>query len=415
MNAEILSIGTELLMGQITNTNAQYIASMLPEVGIGVYWQSVVGDNPLRLKEAMEVAIKRSDVVITTGGLGPTKDDLTKETAAEVLGIKLVTDRKTLEELDSYFKKVNRTMTKNNLKQANIPEGCTIIRNSNGTAPGCIVEKEGKTVILLPGPPREMCPMFNETVIPYLLKKTDTHLYSKYLRIFGIGESAMEEKIIDLVESQSNPTLAPYAKEGEVMLRVTARYNKDEDPEIAIRPLLDRIYDRIGEYIYCDDNSEMEEVLVRLLKKYNITISIAESCTGGMISERITRIPGVSAVFTGGVVAYNNTVKSKTLNVSDEILKEYGSVSAETAEAMAVSIRNMTGSDISLSVTGIAGPGGATETKPLGSVFIALADGKSKFSQKLQLWGDRARIRNVTALHAMNMARKYLIENYGDI
>ena len=291
MDAEILAIGTELLLGQITNTNAQFIAELLPEVGISVYRHSVVGDNPKRLAESIQTALSRSDIVITTGGLGPTEDDLTKEVAASVVKRQLVSDEKTVNDIKSYFDKIKRPMTKNNLKQSLMPEGCIIVRNSNGTAPGCIIEDNGKILILLPGPPREMRPMFKESVLPYLASKSSRRLVSKYIRLFGIGESAVEERIIDIIDAQTSPTIAPYAKEGEVTIRVTAECSMDDDPEFLLNPVISAITERLGDNVYSTENIEMHQVVAKLLMKHKITLSTAESCSGGLIAEKLTSSP----------------------------------------------------------------------------------------------------------------------------
>jgi nicotinamide-nucleotide amidase len=409
MHAEIISVGTELLMGQIVNTNAQYISQKLLETGIGTYFQSVVGDNPERLRNALTQAIRRSDIVITTGGLGPTSDDITKEIAAEVMNKKLVIDKETFERIEAYFQKSNRKMSENNIKQAYLPEGCIAIRNRNGTAPGCIMENEGKVMILLPGPPKEMQPMFEDCVMPYFAGRMEHMLESVYIRIFGIGESSMEESIIDIIQQQDNPTIAPYAKEGEVILRVTARCRKQEDPYRLINPIVEKITQRLGDYVYSIENKNMEQVVAELLLGNNITLSVAESCTGGLISKKLTDIAGISNVFIGGITAYSNKMKMDFLGVSGETLARFGAVSSEVAREMARGIRTRTGSDIGLSVTGIAGPGGGTAEKPVGLVYIGISDKDAEFSNELRLWGDRDRIRNLASLHAMNLVRKHIL------
>ena len=407
MKAEILAVGTELLMGQIANTNAQYISSRLPDVGVGVYYHSVVGDNPDRLKECIKLALSRVDAVIMTGGLGPTQDDLTKETVAAIMGKKLVLDQESFEKIDNFFKKVNRTMTDNNIKQAYLPEGCIVIRNNNGTAPGCIIEDGNKTVVMLPGPPSEMKPMFEDTVIPYFEKKADYKLVSKFIRIFGIGESAMEKEIIDLIEKQTNPTIAPYAKEGEVTLRITARCTKEEDGNDIINPVMEEICKRLGNAVYSTENKDLDEVVGELLLSSNTTIAFAESCTGGLASAKITDMPGISAVFDRGIVTYSNQAKRENLGVKAETLEKYGAVSRETAMEMAEGIRKVANTKLGLSITGIAGPGGGTEEKPVGLVYVALADGENCECKELKLWGNRERIRNVTLLHVFDMIRRY--------
>lgn len=410
MIAEVLAVGTELLMGQIANTNAQYISSRLPEAGIGVYYHGVVGDNPQRLRECLDVALHRSDIIIMTGGLGPTQDDLTKETVAQAFGRKLVLHQESLDKLKTFFERVNRPMTENNIKQAYFPENSTIITNNNGTAPGCLIEAEGKVLIMLPGPPSEMKPMFEEFVMPYFKEKLDYKIVSRFLRIFGIGESAMETQLIDMIESQTNPTIAPYAKEGEVTLRITARCAKDASGDELIEPVIEEIKRRLGDAVYSTHDENLDEVAAKLLMKRNITLALAESCTGGIIAGRLTDIPGISGILNRGFVTYSNEAKMENLGVKMETLQSFGAVSKETAEEMAVGARRVSGTHIAVSVTGIAGPGGGTEEKPVGTVFIALADTNGVQSKKLQLWGNRSRIRNMTALHVFDMIRKWALQ-----
>lgn len=408
MKAEILAVGTELLMGQIANTNAQYISSKLPNVGIGVYYHDVVGDNPERLKQCLALALSRSDIVILTGGLGPTQDDLTKETVAEAVNRKLVLDQQSLDKMTAYFTGSNRKMTQNNIKQAYLPEGSIIIRNKNGTAPGCIIEEGDKIIIMLPGPPSEMKPMFNESVMPYFAAKSEFKLVSRFLRIFGIGESAMEDMLIDLIDTQTNPTIAPYAKDGEVTLRITARYEKNSVEEDIITPVENEIKRRLGDAVYSNDNRNLEEVAAGLLMESGMTLALAESCTGGLLAAKLTEIPGISAVFDRAVVTYSNRSKMETLGVKQETLDQYGAVSEQTAKEMAAGIRRVSSTDIGISVTGIAGPDGGTPEKPVGTVYIALAHKNGVNTKKLELWGNRNRIRSVTCLHAFDMLRRYL-------
>ncbi len=410
MNAEIIAVGTELLLGQIANTNAQYISQRLPEAGVNVYYHSVVGDNSERLIKCLNIAMARSDIIITTGGLGPTKDDLTKETVAQILGKKLVLHEDILEKMEDFFRKQNRKMTPNNLKQAYLPEGSIAIKNKNGTAPGCIIESNDKIFILLPGPPQEMKPMFDEVVMPYFIEKSDYLLVSKYVRIFGIGESQVEDRIIDLIENQSNPTIAPYAKEGEVMLRITAKCMRGEEHERIISPIINEICSRFGDAVYSIENKELEEVVVDLLISNNLKLAIAESCTGGLISKKLTDVPGVSKVFEGGVVSYSNELKMHLLGVNENILQEYGAVSSLTALEMAKGIRRLANTDIGLAVTGIAGPGGGSPLKPVGLVYVAISSINGTDDKELRLWGERARVRNVASLHALDMVRKYILQ-----
>lgn len=409
MKAEILAVGTELLMGQIANTNAQYISSKLPDVGVGVYYHTVVGDNPERLKDSLKLALTRCNVVITTGGLGPTQDDLTKETIAQLLGKTLVLDQESLTKIQNFFKKLNRPMTQNNIKQAYLPEGCIIMKNDNGTAPGCIIESGEKVVIMLPGPPSEMKPMFDEQVMPYFKAKCDYYLESRFLRVFGIGESAMEDMILDLINGQTNPTIATYAKEGEVTLRVTARVGKGEDGEAILKPVIDVISQRAGDCLYSLADEALDSVAAKLLIENNITVSTAESCTGGLIGETLTSYPGISKVYMGGAVTYSNEAKVKSLGVREETLAEFGAVSSQTAREMAEGIRNRLCTDISVSITGIAGPDGGTDEKPVGLVYIALASEGGTITKELRLWGNRNRIRNVTALYVFDLIRRHIL------
>lgn len=409
MRAEILAVGTELLMGQISNTNAQYISSKLPDVGVGVYYHSVVGDNPDRLKESLKLALERCDVVITTGGLGPTQDDLTKETIAEAFGRKLILHEDSYNEIKSYFDKRGRKMAANNEKQAYLPEGSIILKNNNGTAPGCIIEEGSKVVIMLPGPPSEMKPMFDEAVLPYFKEKSTFLIESRFLRVFGIGESELETRILDLINGQTNPTIATYAKEGEVTLRVSAKVQNSEDSEYLLKPVIDEIKKRVGNCLYSENDQTLDAVAADLLMKNNITISTAESCTGGLISETLTDIPGISKVFIGGAVAYSNDVKVEYLGVNPETLKQYGAVSRETAAEMATGVRSRLKTDIGISVTGIAGPDGGTAEKPVGLVYIGLASEKITITKKLRLSGNRNKIRKITALNVFDMIRRYVL------
>ncbi len=409
MKAEILAVGTELLMGQISNTNAQYISSKLPDVGIGVYYHSVVGDNSDRLQKNLKLALERCDVVITTGGLGPTQDDLTKETIAKVFGKKLVLHEESLNSIKDYFSKVGRKMTQNNEKQAYMPEDCIILKNNNGTAPGCIMENGSKVVIMLPGPPSEMKPMFDESVMPYFKKKSLYLIESKFLRVFGIGESAMETLIIDLIDGQTNPTIATYAKEGEVTLRVSAKVKAGENAETILNPVLDEIKKRTGDCLYSDTDQTLDAVCANLLLDKNITIATAESCTGGLVAETLTNYPGISKSFIGGAVTYANEAKEEILGVKAQTLAKYGAVSRETAAEMADGIRKRLDTDIGISITGIAGPGGGTIEKPVGLVYVGLSSKEGTITKELRLSGNRNRIRAVTSLHAFDMIRRHIM------
>lgn len=406
MKSEILSVGTELLLGDIVNTNAQYIARRLAEMGIFVYHQSVVGDNPERLKEAFELAFTRADMVITTGGLGPTKDDLTKEIAAKYFNKKLIVDEDSLNRIESFFAKRNRVMTDNNRKQAYFPEGSIILRNANGTAPGCIIDEGGKILILMPGPPKEMVPMFENEVVPYLQKYQNQVLYSKVLRVLGLGESLMEDLVKDIMDSQTNPTIAPYAKEGEAILRITAKAPNIEEAEKLIYPVEEQIRERLGDNIYGVGDTNIETVVAEILIDKKLTISVAESCTGGLVASMLINYPGISSVFMEGAVTYSNESKMRRLNVKKETLERFGAVSAETAEEMAEGIAKSSGTDIGLSITGIAGPDGGSDKKPVGLVYLGLYIKGAVKHKRLDLWGSRQNIRNRAAISALDWVRR---------
>jgi len=408
MTAEILAVGTELLMGQIANTNAQYISSKLPDIGVYVYFHQVVGDNPGRMKDALRQALGRSDVVIMTGGLGPTMDDITKEIVGECFGRKLVPDADSLERIRRRMASYGANiMAKNNERQAFFPEGAKILPNDNGTAPGCIVEEGGKTVIMLPGPPSEMRPMFDAQVMPHLGGNAEYRLESRFLRIFGIGESRLEDMLSDIIESQTNPTLATYAKEGEVTLRVTARYsiNTNNGGDI-LAPVVEIIRRRVGDCLYSTDNEDLEEAALQALLAKGLTLSLAESCPGGLIASLLTDIPGASGAFLSSAVTYSNEAKMKILGVRGDTLNTYGAVSMQTALEMAEGARRASGSDIALSVTGIAGPDGGSAEKPVGLVFLAIADAGGARYKRLNIQGPRARVRNIACLHAFDMIRR---------
>ncbi|MBZ4646256.1 MAG: competence/damage-inducible protein [Clostridia bacterium] len=409
MNAEIIAVGTELLLGQILNTNAQFLSVELSNLGIDVYFQTVVGDNQKRLEETLQTALKRADIVILTGGLGPTKDDLTKETIAQVLNLQLKLHQESLDKIKEFFAKMHRVMASNNEKQAFLPEGSIILPNNNGTAPGCIIEKDNNIVIMLPGPPKEMQPMFKEYVYPYLLKKSPYTIYSKVLRIFGIGESSLEEKLIDIFENQSNPTIAPYAKQGEVTLRITAKCESEEVAKGLIAPVEEQIRNRLGIMVYGIEEESLEEVTCKLLMEKNLTLATAESCTGGLLAEKITSTPGISKCFHTGVVTYSNESKVNLLGVSQDTLQQYGAVSCQTALEMAKGIRERSKADIGISITGIAGPGGGTPQKPVGLVYVGMATQQKCWYNELRLVGNRERIRNITVMNALDMLRKYLL------
>ena len=373
MKAEILSIGTELLLGDIVNTNARFLASQLAAAGVEVYHQSVVGDNAIRLAEQLKESFSRSQLVITTGGLGPTYDDLTKEVAADFFGRKLVENAEILRWLEQRFQNLGCPMTPNNRKQAMIPQGAQILENPNGTAPGIWLEDGEKILVLLPGPPREMEPMFLNQVMPRLQKATGKVICSSTVHLFGIGESAVEDRLRQMMLESQNPTVAPYAKQGEVQLRITAMSDSLDGAQALIAPVRDKICQDFGPLVYGVDVGSLQNALVQALTANHRKVAVAESCTGGMISQRITQIPGSSAVFDCGVCTYANHIKSQLVGVSPEDLEQYGAVSQQVALQMARGVRQLAGADIGISTTGIAGPGGGTPQKPVGLVYVGVS------------------------------------------
>ena len=411
LTCELLAVGTELLLGEIANTDAQMLSQGLSELGISVYHHTVVGDNPQRLKETVEIAKKRADIIITTGGLGPTADDLTKETIAAAFGKKLVLDQPSLERL--YSRWSFGTMTKNNERQAWLPEGCTVLVNDWGTAPGCVFEAEGCTVIMLPGPPRECKAMWEHRARPYLEKMTDGAIVSHFIRLYGIGESAMEDKIAYIMDKAVNPSAAPYANEGECLVRVTAKGETHEEAEELTKPLMDEICHVLKDYVYGIDANSLEEVVVALLKEKKLTIATAESCTGGYISKRLTDIPGASEVFLGGLVTYSNESKINLLGVNAETIEKRGAVSRETAYEMASKVAKKMGADIGVGITGIAGPGGGSEEKPVGLVYAGVCfKGETEvFELPRRKNSTRERIRLSAASSALDLVRRQVLKN----
>ena len=416
MNAELISVGTEILLGNIVNTNAAYLSEKMAGLGISVYFETTVGDNEERLTMALESALSRADIVILTGGLGPTADDITKETAAKVLGLPLYEDKNVKAAIEGYFeKRMIGRITDNNWKQAMVPEGAAILHNANGTAPGLILKsKEGdKTVILLPGPPGELKPLFEEQVVPYLEKMTDCVIYSRTIKTFGLGESMLEDAIKDLMENQTNPTIAPYAKTGEVHLRVTAKATDKKEAKKLIQPVCDEILKRFHNNIYSLDEKEtLEESIVKLLRKHELKLVTAESCTGGLLAGRIVGVAGVSDVFSRGFITYSNKSKRKVLDVSKTTLNEYGAVSKQTAKEMAVGAAIAGHADVAVSVTGIAGPGGGTPEKPVGLVYIGCHINEKNYVKEFVFYGNRQKIRESSVANALGLLRQCIVENY---
>ena len=411
-SAEILCVGTELLLGDIVNTNATFLSQRLAELGICVYRHTAVGDNPARLKSALADALSHADLVITSGGLGPTYDDLTKETVAEYFGAPMELDTHSLERIEGYFKRVGRVMTDNNRKQAMMPKGATIFDNDYGTAPSlaiCGGENDSKTVIMLPGPPSELVPIFREKIIPYLKQRSDKVLVSRNIHIFGMGESMVESKIEDIMKNSTNPTVAPYCKEGEVRLRVTASAGSEAEARKLCDAMIERISaTEVGKYIYGVDIDSLERAVVEFLRARGLTLAFAESCTGGLTAKRVTDVSGCSDVFVGSCVTYSNEAKMKLLGVRKETLDEFGAVSEQTARQMAKGARERLGCDVAVSMTGIAGPGGGTEEKPVGTVYLGISTKNGEEVRKLSLSSMRSReyIRTVTSSNAFDMVLK---------
>lgn len=392
-------------MGQVLNTDAQYIARRLSELGVTLHRQVVVGDNPARIREAIHTAIGRADVVITTGGLGPTADDITKETCAEALGLPMERNPEAERQVRGWFERNNYPMTENNLRQADFAKGAIILENHNGTAPACIVEKDGKAVINLPGPPRELMPLFAESVAPYLARRSGAVIVSRYMRVFGMGESAVESRLHDMMENSLNPTVAPYCSTGEVQLRLTVRVAHESEAAALLDPAEKEIRARLGGGVYAvtdDPEYSMEQALVKALCAAKKTMVTAESCTGGMIASKIVNVSGASDVFLEGCVTYSNAAKMRTLGVKVETLEKYDAVSRETALEMAEGARRRADADYAVSVTGLAGPGGGTPEKPVGTVWLGLATREGVEARLLQLHGNRERIRTLAALNAMH-------------
>lgn len=415
MTVELISVGTEILMGNIVNTNAAWLAKECAALGLSCFYQSVVGDNEDRLKEQMKTSLERSDIVILTGGLGPTTDDLTKETAALLMGKKLVTDQHSLERVKAYFQVRGIEMTENNKKQALVPEGARVLDNDNGTAPGLILESGEKCMILLPGPPNEMKPLFEAQVKPFLKALNPCVLYSRTVKLCGIGESKAAAIVQDMIDAQENPTIAPYAKTGEVHFRVTAQAKNEKEGKKLVKPVVKELKRRFGQAVFATKEEEtLEKVLAELLLEKGMTIAFAESCTGGMIAGRLVNVPGVSKAFGTGYVTYSNKAKRKLLGVKKSTLKQFGAVSVQTAKEMARGALLASGADIAVSVTGIAGPDGGTDKKPVGLVYIGCCVQGRTFVQEYHFLGKREKIRESTVAAALTFARSCILEYTGE-
>lgn len=405
---EILSVGTELLLGHVTNTDTRDIAELLSGAGIDVRYQTVVGDNPQRLRDCVEIAKSRADIIITTGGLGPTCDDLTKKILAEAFGLELVKNEAEYAGLYDYIH-YSRHFTPNNFQQAYLPEGCTVFHNDWGTAPGCAFEAQGKTVLMLPGPPKECVPMFRACALPYLKKFSDGIIVSHTLNIFGLGESTIDQMFRDEMNEMRNPSMAPYAKECDCLLKVTAKAPTEAEAEAMLRPVMDEVRGRLGDIVYGEDVETIEEAVMKLLQEKPLTFAAAESCTGGDIARRFTDLSGASAFFLGGVVSYTNGVKSGVLGIDSALIEEKSAVSFEVAKEMAERVRKLTGAAVGLGVTGLAGPDG-DGLHEVGTVFISLSDGEQTWVRETHMGTHRTRsfVRRMAGNYAFDMLRRYM-------
>jgi len=409
-SAEIIAVGTELLLGGTVNTDAQDVSQLLSELGINVYFHTVVGDNPERMMQAIDIAKSRADIIIATGGLGPTYDDVTKQTLAKAFGKKLVLNEDTADKIRTFFamRLPNMKMPENNLRQAELPEDCVIFENSVGTAPGCAFEAGGKHVLMLPGPPRECREMLKTGAGPYLKRLSEAEIHSHNIHIFGLGESSVEELLRPLMENLYNPTLAPYAKDGEVMLRLTAKAPTKIEAEQLMAPVLAQVRETLGDLIYGIDTHSLEYTVIELLKEHELTLATAESCTGGLLSKRLTDIPGASKVYLGGAVSYSEHSKAELLGVEHGLMKKKGVVSSEVALAMADGIRLKLGADIGIGITGIAGPDSDGSGLAPGTVFVALTTDAESLCGRPGLFRDRDRVRISAASYALDMIRRLL-------
>ena len=411
LTAEIIAIGTEILLGDIVNTNAAYLARKLAQLGINTFHQEVVGDNPERVLETFERAFERANVVITSGGLGPTQDDLSKEMGAQFFGVSLKEDPEARAHIESYMHRLGRTITENNWKQAMLPDGSIPLYNHNGTAPGFILNRDERILIMLPGPPSEMIPMFDELVVPYLRSLSEDVLLSRTLHICGVGESAVESILQARMREMSNPTLAPYAKEGTVDLRITAKAKSEELAKGMIAPVEEEIRSIFGRQIFGADEDTLESVIVELLAERGWHVATAESCTAGWASGRIVNYPGASKVLEGGLVTYSNEAKMSLLGVKKETLEQFGAVSVQTAAEMAEGAAKVLGTETAISITGIAGPGGGTPDKPVGTVCVGVyCQGKVK-TERFHFSRNREANRRLSVVKALDMLRLFILEN----
>ncbi len=413
MIVELVSVGTEILLGNIVNTNASYLSEQCAKLGLSVYYQTVVGDNEDRLTETAKMALDRSDIVIFTGGLGPTKDDITKEVVSRIMEKELVEDENAKAKIKAFFR--DKEIPENNWKQAMVPTGAMVLDNENGTAPGIIIENKGKTAILLPGPPNEMIPMFEDKVFEYLNNLVPETIYSRMVKVCNVEESKAELMVKDLIDNQTNPTIAPYAKTGEVHFRITAKAASKEEAKELIKPVVKELKKRFGRDVYTTKEKEtLEESVIKLLKKYDLTVSTAESCTGGKIAATLVNVSGASSVFKEGYVTYSNRAKRKLLGVEKETLRKYGAVSEQTACEMALGGMDSAAADVCVSATGIAGPGGGTPEKPVGLVYIGCCVNGDISYRKYIFNGNRSKVREQTVVKALTLLRDSILDYYGE-
>lgn len=408
LNTEIISVGTELLLGHVTNTDARDVSEMLSEIGINVLYHTVVGDNPRRIRECIEIAKSRADIIISTGGLGPTCDDITKQSLAEAFGLELRQDEK---EYEAYLQRrvYSRSKELNNLQEIMLPEGCTVFHNTCGTAPGCAFRKDGKVVIMLPGPPKECRAMLTESVLPYLRELSHEKIVSHTVQIFGIGEGKVDSIFREEMNSMQNPSMAPYANECDCLLKITAKAHSEEEAEALIAPVIAHVQEKLGEVVYGVDVKNMEQRVLQLLKEKGMSFSAAESCTGGDIAKRFTDVPGASSYFLGGLVTYTNGAKAKLLGIDPQLIEEKGAVSYEVAKEMAERVRLIIGTDIGVGVTGLAGPDG-DGVNPVGTVYVSMAVEGQSWIKRLDLGPHHTRgyIRQMAGNHAFDMIRRYV-------
>ncbi len=416
MTVEIIAVGTEILLGNIVNTNAAYLAEKCAALGLSCYHQDVVGDNEERLSETLKLALSRSDIVLLSGGLGPTQDDLTKEAAAKVFGKELYLHEPSREAIRQFFAERKMEITENNWKQAMVPEGCIVVENPGGTAPGIIMAENGKHVVLMPGPPGELIPMFERSIMPYLAGLTSGVIYSQTVKICGVGESKAESMVEDLVDAQKNPTIATYAKTGEVHLRVTATALDEKEAKKLVKPVVKELKGRFGNHVYTTDSEvTLEKAVVDLLTANKLTACTVESCTGGMLSARLINVPGVSEVFKSGYVTYSNKSKRRLLGIKKNLLVKHGAVSEQIAREMAKTAATLARTDVSVSTTGIAGPDGGTPEKPVGLVYIGCNVCGRITVKECHFHGSREKIRESTVSAALSLMRECILQYYSEV